>query len=88
MSCCTAARGSRLAEGRSLFTPGTKKNKKPWFHTQGRNPIPRVHNGAISRGIRAYFIRTRRLICRIRHSNAIISTWTGSVLTSVAPKDS
>jgi hypothetical protein len=29
------------------------KNKKPCFHTQGRNQIQRVHCGAISRGIHA-----------------------------------
>jgi hypothetical protein len=42
-----------------------RENKKPWSCTQGRNPIPRVHYVAISRGIRAYVIRTRRLIVRI-----------------------
>jgi hypothetical protein len=62
--------------------------KTSWFRTQGRNPIPRVHYGAISRGIRAYVIRIRHLIVRIRHSNATISIWTRSALTSkVIPRD-
>jgi hypothetical protein len=49
---------SSIARYQSQPKPSIQYREK---HIQGRNPIPRVHYGAILRGIHAFVIRTRRL---------------------------